>query len=82
MLRDEGEMEDVRSQWGSLAGRALPSGDGIFLFFSRAALGGKGQPSDPEHWAPPARSGLSPALACLPALVRNSICKDFLWPGL
>ena len=40
-------MEDVCCQRGSLAGRALPPWDRIFLFFLRASLGGKGQPSDP-----------------------------------
>lgn len=30
----------------------------------------------------PQRSGLSLALCCLPAMVRNSICKDFPWSGL
>lgn len=47
MLRDGGEAGDVGSRWGSPKGRALPSGDRIFLFFSWASLGSKGQSSDP-----------------------------------
>lgn len=43
-------MEDVRSRWGSPEGRALPSWDRIFLFFSCASLGSKGQSSDPGEW--------------------------------
>lgn len=75
VLRGEGEVEGVRSQWGGLAGRTLPWGRGFPALppsLSRS----------PRAPAAPTETRPLPALVSLPVAVRTSICRDFPWPGL